>query len=449
MDVKLTPVQLRNWLKKRPASSGWHPDGTVPGLSLWVGPFTMTWGLKLRVTGEGGVSKRGHKKKGKTHRVTLGEYPEVTLEAARSTANAYLDQAKRGTNPAKALEATASSGGLTIRQLGVLFIDEYVKSRELRSLAKYQGAIDAHINLYVGDKLGDLLTREDIRDVVKKAREKRAYQGKTRARIKGGTEAARTVLSVLRQMVDWGIDEEKLKRADNPASNMEKNLPKKKKGERCLSLQERREAWRGAGDLGYPFGPVYQLNLLTGDRRGEWGKCKREYIDLEQALLVLPAVSYKSDHVHVVPLVPEAVEILKWVLTYHPRSSGPYIFSGTDGERPLAGWSKAQVRMKDAIFANTGAFPKPWTPHAMRRGVATDVAERTGESGDKLVKRVLGHTERGATSIYNQYPYLKELRKVLTDMANEILATETMHYVCSDSRFALPNASEPPLSQAA
>jgi hypothetical protein len=67
--------------------------------------------------------------------------------------------------------------------------------------------------------------------------------------IKGGTEAARTVLSVLRQMISWGIDEEKLKRTDNPASNMEKNLPKKKKGERCLSLRERREAWRAAGDL--------------------------------------------------------------------------------------------------------------------------------------------------------------------------------------------------------
>jgi hypothetical protein len=58
------------------------------------------------------------KKKGKTHRVTLGEYPAVTLEAARSTANAYIDQAKRGINPAKALEATASADGLTVRQLG-------------------------------------------------------------------------------------------------------------------------------------------------------------------------------------------------------------------------------------------------------------------------------------------------------------------------------------------
>jgi hypothetical protein len=38
--------------------------------------------LRLRVKGEGGVSKRGHKKNGKLYRVTLGEYSEISLEAA-------------------------------------------------------------------------------------------------------------------------------------------------------------------------------------------------------------------------------------------------------------------------------------------------------------------------------------------------------------------------------
>jgi hypothetical protein len=54
------------------------------------------------------------------------------------------------------------------------------------------------------------------------------------------------MLSVLRQMITWEIDEDKIKREVNPAANMEKNLPKKKKGERMLSLQEAREAWRAA-----------------------------------------------------------------------------------------------------------------------------------------------------------------------------------------------------------
>lgn len=56
---------------------------------------------------------------------------------------------------------------------------------------------------------------------------------------------------------------------------------------------------------------------------------------------------------HVVPLIPDAVQILEWVLATHP-TQGEYIFSGTDGLRPISGWSKAHKRLMDAICANTG-----------------------------------------------------------------------------------------------
>jgi len=40
---------------------------------------------------------------------------------------------------------------------------------------------------------------------------------------------------------------------------------------------------------------------------------------LKQRLLIIPAEAYKTDHVHVIPLVPEAVAILKNI----PKSSKP------------------------------------------------------------------------------------------------------------------------------
>jgi Arm DNA-binding domain len=101
---KLTDAQLRAWLKSRPAGARDVPDGAVAGLALRLGPHSMTSSLKLRVTGEGGVTKRGRPKKGKTHRLTLGEYPTLTLDAARGTSNTYWDQAKKGISPVKALE---------------------------------------------------------------------------------------------------------------------------------------------------------------------------------------------------------------------------------------------------------------------------------------------------------------------------------------------------------
>jgi len=62
-------------------------------------------------------------------------------------------------------------------------------------------------------------------------------------------------VAVLRRMIAWGLDEGKLKRKDDPASNMAKNLPKERKGERVLSMEEIRIAWRAAGTLGNPSDP--------------------------------------------------------------------------------------------------------------------------------------------------------------------------------------------------
>jgi len=193
-----------------------------------------------------------------------------------------------------------------------------------------------------------------------------------------------------------------------------------------LTLDEAREAWRAAASLGYPFGPAYQLILLTGCRPGEWAHCLRPYVHLEEALLVLPADAYKSGHVHIVPLVPDAVEILRDVLMLHAGESGEYIFSGTDGKRPLTSWFKAQKRMRHAMRAHTGSLDvKPWTPHDLRRTVATRIAEALGVGGEQLIKRVLGHADGSVTAIYNRYGYVKEMRAVLTQWADDLLDHST------------------------
>jgi integrase len=149
-------------------------------------------------------------------------------------------------------------------------------------------------------------------------------------------------------------------------------------------------------------------------------------VHLEEALLVLPADAYKSDHVHIVPLVPDAVEILRDVLTKHRRQSGEYIFSGSDGRKPLASWFKAQIRMRHAICSHTGSLDmKSWTPHDLRRTVATRIAEALGVGGEQLIKRVLGHADGTVTAIYNRYGYVKEMRAVLTQWASDLLDAES------------------------
>ena len=418
---KLTDAALRALLRTLPPERMDVQDAAVPGLEMRIGPGGATWSLVVRVAGEGGVSKRGFKKKGKRHRLTLGEYPTVSLEDARGRANLYIDQANKGISPVVALERAATTGGLTIEGLSKRFLADYVQMKELRAFARYAGAINVHIVPRIGTALSDLISRQDVRELLKQVMIKIPRGNGPRDRPRGGKEAARTVLSVLRKMMSWGIREELLTRKDNPAEGMEANLPKKRRRERVLSPEECRIAWVASGSLAYPFGPVYRLLFVTGTRESEWGRAIRDWIDLGQALSVIPADSFKSDHVHVVPLVPVAVQTIEYVCAYHPTRNGKYVFSGTDGRRPLAGWSKAQDRLMRAMCSLTGERAvKDFNPHDIRRTVATRIAELLGVGGEQLIRRVLGHADGSVTAIYNRYGYVKEMRAALEQWTGEL-----------------------------
>ena len=158
-------------------------------------------------------------------------------------------------------------------------------------------------------------------------------------------------------------------------------------------------------------------------RPGEWSRSRWPWIDFKQSLAVIPAEAYKTDHVHVVPLVGQAVAILQRVSLEHRGRRGDHIFSGTDGEKPLAGWPKAQRRMMHEIFALIGNRDMPkWSPHDLRRTVATRLAEQLGVGGEQTIRRVLGHSDGSVTAIYNRYGYVKEMRAVLHAWAEELCA---------------------------
>jgi integrase len=81
--------------------------------------------------------------------------------------------------------------------------------------------------------------------------------------------------------------------------------------------------------------------------------------------------------------------------------------------------------MLKACLAETGEITKiRWTPHDLRRTVATRIAEQLGIEGEKFVKRVLGQSDGSVTAIYNRYGYVKEIRRVLAQWVKELTARE-------------------------
>jgi len=420
---RLTDPVLKSHLRSPPGALTTLPDGAIPGLSIRVGTGgTATWSLLIRVAGEGGTKPSGRLLRGPKHRVNLGGYPEVSISAARAKAAHLLDQAKQGVHPREILSpAPRTAGGFTVEGLAKEFLKHHVHSRELDSARKYELAFSTHINPRIGRQLAERLTREHVREVMEAARVRRPRPKGERGGPIGGVEAARTAVGVLRHMFGWAIDEAKLKRQDNPASKIDKNLPKPRERDVVLSLKEARVVWQAAESIGYPFGTHTQLMLLTGCRKDEWASARLKWIDVDQALMVIPAGEYKSDHVHVVPLVTQAVDILKRIP--RPRK-GDYLLSSTDGRAPIQGVSKFyRTRLADAALAITGAKFKAFRSHDLRRTVATRLAESLGDEGDKLIKRVLGHSDGSVTAVYNRYGYVREMRRALDQWAKDLTST--------------------------
>ena len=421
---RLTDAQIRKVLQSPRSGQKSVPDGAIPGLSLRLGSGgTATWTLLLRVTGEGGTSERGAKLIGRRYRVTIGRYPVVGVEAARAKATEFLRQSKGGANPVHEMEKAATAKGLTVAALAQRYLTDYVHSRQMRSALRTESVLKVHIVPCLGQELVDRLTRDHVRELLTRSRDRIANRNTGRGRrSQGGIEAARTAIVVLRAMITWAIDEELVVRRDNPAAKMIRNLPPKQAKERVLSLEEARAVWRAAEAAGYAFGMHAQLMLLTGCRAGEWAKALWQWVDLEQGLFVIPASAYKSQRVHVVPLVPQAVEILRRIPRGH---AGDFIFSNGKGAIPVKGIGKFyRTRLIREIIADRGeAFVEPFTSHDLRRTVATRLAEALGFGGEQLIRRVLGHSDGSVTAIYNRYGYVREMRTCLEGWANELLST--------------------------
>ena len=82
----------------------------------------------------------------------------------------------------------------------------------------------------------------------------------------GRVVSANRVRSYLGTFFNWAVDRDII--ATSPAQGV-KPVAKERSRDRVLSDDEIRLFWRACDDLGFPWGPLGQTLLLTGQRLGE------------------------------------------------------------------------------------------------------------------------------------------------------------------------------------
>jgi integrase len=403
--IRLTQAAVEK-LKPPAEKAVTYWDNQCPGFGLRITSRNRrTWLAMYRVQGKAVMETLG----------TMAETPSVAN--ARDRARASMTRAREGRNPVderreeerQAAEAAVQEAAkaVTFGEVAERFFHEHV---ERGSALKYAREVRRILSHDVLPRWKEKPVREigrhdvnDLLDAKAASRERR----RTGTRDGAAVQANRT-LTRLRTLFRWAADMD-LVDAD-PTVGVRQRV-KEKARDRALDDSEIRLFWSGAGKLGWPFGPLFKLLLLTAQRRDEIGGMRWSEIDLDKQTWTIPRERAKSDRAHVVHLSAPAIEIIAAL----PRT-GELVFSAT-GTTSVSGYSRAKVRIDKLMTAASGdpeAEIAPWILHDLRRTATTGMAGLG--IAPHVVDKILNHsagTIRGVAAVYNRHAYLPERKAAL------------------------------------
>ena len=387
--------------KPDPAKRREIPDGIVAGLYLVVQPSgSKSWALRYRFGG-------------KPAKLTLGRWPIMKLADARKAAAEAVEKIDHGEDPArakKAAKAAQMEAQADDRDKFANVVELFLKRHASRN--RRADDVAAFFRREVLDQWGARKIHEiSKRDVIE------VLDGIVD---RGSPVSANRLRAHLNTLFNWckGRDIVQV----NPLDGIKPPAPETPR-DRVLSDDELRLFWRACDALGQPFGPLFKLMLLTGQRRGEVGGMTER--EIAGDLWTIPGARTKNGDEHTVPLASAARDVLAAV----ERIKGPagYIFT-TNGKTPVSGFTRATNRLRETmaeIAAEDAGQPievAPFTLHDLRRTAATGMAGLGFPP--HVVEAVLNHrsgTRRGVAGVYNRFSYADEKRAALESWARQVV----------------------------
>ncbi len=190
--------------------------------------------------------------------------------------------------------------------------------------------------------------------------------------------------------------------------------------DRVLSDEELALLWGNTNLIGPPFGPLFRLLILTGQRREEVAGMGWSELDRASASWLIPAFRTKNRKAQLVPLSASAIEVLDGMACPNGWPRMGFVFS-TTGKTPVSGFSKAKRRLDELMKADLENRFLPWRAHDIRRTLATGL-QRLGVRFE-VTEAVLNHVSgarSGVAGVYQRYDWAIEKRAALDSWARHL-----------------------------
>jgi integrase len=349
-------------------------------------------------------------------------YPKAAvidnLSDARRWAHRVIDSCKEGTDPREAERQAKGADRNTIDAVAA----EWLKRDQAgnRSHDEVKRIIDRDVLGAWGGRRIQEITRRDAIELIDAIADR------------GAVTMARRVQTHIHRLFRWAVARGIVD--TSPVIDLPKP-GRVVKRDRVLADDELARIWAAAEAVGWPFGQVVQLLILTGARRSEIGRLEWREVDLEDGTLRIDGARTKNGEAHDIPLSPAAVDIMS-ALPRIADADGDYVSHvfTTTGKSPVSGWSRAKLTLRNMDLKlernsaeDAGDDPDAvepladWRLHDLRRTAATGL-QRLGHRLE-VIEAVLGHvsgSRAGIVGVYQRHSFADEKRAALIAWADHV-----------------------------
>lgn len=346
-------------------------DGLRPQAKRYIVMDSVAAGLGVRVSTSGRKTFVMVARFSSKH-PTARSFGKITLEEARDKAHTWRKQLARGVDPKR---PNASSFGAMAEK----FFDHIKHQRRAHDCERI---VRRELRGWWEKPLSSI-TRREVIDTI------------DRVKANGTPSAAHQLLAHMRRVFNYTIARDVLEYSPCDRLRASALIGERIVRKRVLTDDEIRALWRASERVGYPYGPLWQLLLVTGQRRSDVANARWTEFDIGNSIWTIPPERFKSDSTHIVPLTQLAIDVLDKL----PRD-GELVFGHING------FSKAKRRLDKAI-----GDPAPFVIHDLRRTVRTRLSSLRVPY--EVAEMVIGHGKKGLARVYDQHHYLPEMRDAL------------------------------------
>ena len=331
---------------------------------------TKVRGLELMVTDQGSKSFKVYRKyNGKPVRVTLGKYPEMTVEKARQEAQKVITTMLEGKNPNEEKKSLRSE--MTLGDMFTLFMERYSKHHK-KTWKTDEKDIPRFLGHWFQRKLSTI-TKQDIQALHEKIRKENGLYQANRLLAR--------IHILYNKALEWGWE------GINPAQGIKKF--KEKSRDRFLHPDELPRFFESLDlEENDTIKDYIYVSLLTGVRKSNVLAMRWQDIYFDRREWVIPETKNgDSLRVH---LVEKVIEILKSRAERYPTKEWVFAGSGETGHlvEPKSGWKRILER----------AGIQDLRLHDLRRTLGSWQAATGANSF--MIGQSLGHKSTQSTAVY-------------------------------------------------